>query len=63
MSKPKDITLEEFKRRLEGFLSWTSHRSRPIDSWFLSLEEWASMNYNAVVRQEKRQANIESAKP
>ena len=40
------ITKEQFKQKVEEFFDWTAQHNRMESSWFLSLKDWAEMNFN-----------------
>lgn len=46
------MTKEQFKAEIDNFLAWTSDRERPKSSWFLSLEEFAKMEFNRAYDEE-----------
>ena len=50
------MTEEEFRKYVEGFFNWTSKTERPVESWLLSLGEWADSNYNSEYEKRKRES-------
>jgi len=47
------MTEAEFRNYIEAFWKWTSKTERPVESWLLSLEEWADDNYIAELRKKQ----------
>lgn len=56
---PKDITRDEFEKRLKNFFAWTAQRDRPVTSWLSSLESWAAYEYNAERAKERTEERKE----
>ena len=50
---PENMTGNEFKKELKGFWYWVNiDRSRPESSWWLSLQDFASMQYDKAYKKE-----------
>ena len=52
---PKEITIEEFREYVDkNFYQWVGKNNRPLSSFLLSLEEWATGNYNRSSKEEEK---------
>lgn len=40
------MTKEEFRKRMEEFYIWTSQQERPAHSWFCSLMDYSTREFN-----------------
>lgn len=43
---PEKMTKEQFENKLKEFFQWTGSHERKESSWFVSLENWASQEFN-----------------
>jgi len=53
------MTLEQFAQQMANeFRAWATHRDRPVEAWWLALEDFAKSRYHTEVWTQRRAERV-----